>query len=33
MNNASTNIVKVAVSEGGVTFTTYFADQEPIDGN
>ena len=32
MSNRNANIVNVAISEGGVTFTTYFADQEPIDG-
>jgi len=32
MNNATAERMNVAVSEGGVTFTTYFADQEPIDG-
>jgi hypothetical protein len=32
MNNTNADIMDVAVSEGGVTFTTYFADQEPIDG-
>jgi len=28
-NNA---LMQVAISDGGVSFTTYFADQEPIDG-
>ena len=32
MYNKRANLVDVAISEGGVTFTTYFADQEPIDG-
>jgi len=32
MNNASTDLVNVSLSEGGVAFTVYFADQEPIDG-
>jgi GcrA cell cycle regulator len=32
MNYMNADIVDVAISEGGVTFTTYFADQEPIDG-
>jgi hypothetical protein len=32
MNNVNANLVDVALSEGGVTYTTYFADQEPIDG-
>ena len=32
MYNPRANMVNVAISEGGVTFTTYFADQEPIDG-
>jgi hypothetical protein len=32
MKNVAADIVNFAISEGGVTFTTYFADQEPIDG-
>jgi hypothetical protein len=32
MNTTNADIVDVAVSEGGVSFTVYFADQEPIDG-
>lgn len=32
MNTVDADIVDVAISEGGVTFTTYFADKEPIDG-
>lgn len=32
MNNPRTNLVNVALSEGHASFTTYFADQEPIDG-
>jgi hypothetical protein len=32
MNNRNADIVKVAISEGGVAYTVYFADQEPIDG-
>jgi GcrA cell cycle regulator len=32
MNAADAEIVDVALSEGAVSFTTYFADQEPIDG-
>jgi GcrA cell cycle regulator len=32
MNYTGADIVDVAISKGGVTFTTYFADQEPIDG-
>jgi hypothetical protein len=32
MNHTNADIVDVAISEGGVTFTAYFADQEPIDG-
>jgi GcrA cell cycle regulator len=32
MNNPRANIVNVALSEGPAPLTTYFADQEPIDG-
>jgi hypothetical protein len=32
MNNRNAYIVNVANSEGGVAYTVYFADQEPIDG-
>ncbi len=32
MNHTNADIVDVAISEGGVSFTTYFADREPIDG-
>jgi hypothetical protein len=32
MNTVDADIADVAISEGGVTFTTYFADKEPIDG-
>jgi GcrA cell cycle regulator len=32
MNYTNADIVDVAISKGGATFTTYFADQEPIDG-
>jgi hypothetical protein len=32
MNYTNADIVDVAISKGGVTFTTYFADEEPIDG-
>jgi hypothetical protein len=32
MNNTNRNRVNVVISDGGGTFTTYFADQEPIDG-
>jgi hypothetical protein len=32
MNTVNADIVDVAISEGGVTFPTYFADKEPIDG-
>jgi hypothetical protein len=32
MNNVKADVFDVALSEGGVTFTTYFTDQEPIDG-
>jgi hypothetical protein len=32
MNNTNADIVNVAIPEGGVSFTVYFADQEPIDG-
>jgi hypothetical protein len=32
MNNVEAEAFHVAMSEGGVTFTTYFTDQEPIDG-
>jgi hypothetical protein len=32
MNNTNADIVNVSLSEGGVTFTVYFSDQEPIDG-
>jgi hypothetical protein len=32
MNYTNADIVDAARSEGGVRFTTYFADQEPIDG-
>jgi hypothetical protein len=26
------NLARLAISESGVAYTTYFADQEPIDG-
>jgi len=32
MNRTYADVVQVAISEGGVTFTAYFADREPIDG-
>ena len=32
MSNANDATVGAAISDGGVTFTAYFADQEPIDG-
>ena len=35
MNNTNAELVDVldvSISEGGVEFTAYFADQEPIDG-
>ena len=32
MNSTNDDIVDVATPKGGVTFTAYFADQEPIDG-
>ena len=32
MNTTNADAVNVSLSEGGMTFTTYFADQEPIDG-
>ncbi len=32
MYNVKPSTVQLAVSEGGVPYTTYFADQEPIDG-
>ena len=32
MNTMDADIVDVAIFQGGVTFTTYFADREPIDG-
>ena len=32
MKNTDADIMAVAVSDGGVAFTVYFADQEPIDG-
>jgi hypothetical protein len=32
MNTVKANIVDLATSEGGVAYTTYFSDQEPIDG-
>jgi hypothetical protein len=32
MSNTNDAIVDVAISDGGVAFTAYFADQEPIDG-
>jgi hypothetical protein len=32
MNSTNDDIVDVAIPKGGVTFTVYFADQEPIDG-
>jgi hypothetical protein len=32
MNTTNADIVDVAVSEGGVSFTVYFADREPIEG-
>jgi hypothetical protein len=28
----NTNLASLAISESGVAYTTYFADQEPIDG-
>ena len=32
MTNAIANVLDVAISEGAAPYTTYFADQEPIDG-
>jgi len=32
MSNTNDAIVDVAISDGGLAFTAYFADQEPIDG-
>ena len=32
MTNAIANVLNVAISEGAAPYTTYFADQEPIDG-
>ena len=32
MNNRNADIVDVALPEGGLAFTVYFADREPIDG-
>ncbi len=32
MNNLRPNVVNVAISDGVASFTTYFNDQEPIDG-
>jgi len=32
MINENAAVVDVALSHGGVTFTTYSADKEPIDG-
>ncbi len=32
MNSTNADIVGVPISESGVAFTAYFADQEPIDG-
>jgi hypothetical protein len=32
MNTFNAHRMNVAISEVGVTYTTYFADQEPIDG-
>ena len=32
MSDALADIVDAAVSRDGLTFTTYFTDQEPIDG-
>jgi GcrA cell cycle regulator len=32
MYNPRANLLNVAVSEGPAPYTTYFADQEPIDG-
>jgi len=32
MNNTNPNNIALVIPEGGVTYTTYFADQEPIDG-
>ena len=32
MDSIDSDVVNVALPEGGLTFTTYFTDQEPIDG-
>jgi hypothetical protein len=32
MSNTNDAILNVAISDAGVAFTAYFADQEPIDG-
>jgi GcrA cell cycle regulator len=32
MKTTNADIVDVAITEGGVSFTVYFTDQEPIDG-
>jgi hypothetical protein len=32
MNKINPAMVGVALAEGGLAFTTYFSDQEPIDG-
>jgi len=33
MSDTLAEIMDVAVSEDGITYTTYFTDQEPIDGS